>query len=76
MDTSLDIVVTWIVDGSEVDTSPNRISTNGATLSFSPVTTSDSGRYTCQLTATTFETYITVQQGNASDVVTIAVMGK
>ena len=50
-----------MVDGTAVDTSPDQISTAGATLSFSPVATSDSGRYTCQLTVTTSQTHVTVQ---------------
>ena len=61
MDTSPHTAVTWMVDGTAVDTSPDRISTGGATLSFSPVATSDSGRYTCQLTVTTSQTHVTVQ---------------
>ena len=54
-----------MVDGtnqiSTVVPSPDRISTGGATLSFSPVATSDSGRYTCQLTVTTSQAHVTVQ---------------
>ena len=50
-----------MVDGTAVDTSPDWISTGGATLSFSPVATSDNGRYTCQLTVTTSQTHVTVQ---------------
>ena len=61
VDTSPHTAVTWMVDGTAVDTSPDRISTGGATLSFSPVATSDSGRYTCQLTVTTSQTHVTVQ---------------
>ena len=61
MDTSPHTAVTWTVDGTAVDTSPDRISTGGATLSFSPVATSDSGRYTCQLTVSTSRTHVTVQ---------------
>ena len=61
VDTSLDIAVTWMVDGTAVDTSPVRISTAGATLSFSPAATSDSGSYTCQLIVNTSQTHIIVQ---------------
>ena len=61
VDTSPHTAVTWMVDGTAVDTSPDRISTAGATLSFSPVAISDSGRYTCQLTVTTSQTHVTVQ---------------
>ena len=49
------------MDGTAVDTSPDRISTTGGTLSFSPVATSDSGRYTCQLNVTISKTHVTVQ---------------
>ena len=62
MDTSLDIAVAWMVDGTAVNTSPNRISTAGATLSFTPVATTDSGKYTCELTLTVYETHVTVQR--------------
>ena len=61
MDTSLDIAVAWMVDGIAVNTSPNRISTAGATLRFTPVATTDSGRYTCELTLTVSQTHVTVQ---------------
>ena len=61
MDTSPHTAVTWMMDGTAVGTSPDRISTGVATLSFSPVATSDSGRYTCQLTVTTSQTHITVR---------------
>ena len=83
MDTSPDITVTWMVNGTAVHTSPDRTSTGGATLSFSPVATSDSGRYTCQLTVATSQTHITVQgpvestgrvitvEGNITDIVMV-----
>ena len=52
MDTTPQTAVTWMVDGVAVDTSPGRISTDGATLSFSPLTTLDTGNYTCICTVT------------------------
>ena len=62
MDTPTQTAVTWMVDGAAVDTSPGRISTDGATLSFSPLATSDTGSYTCELTVTEpHQTYVTVQ---------------
>ena len=61
MDTDLDIAVTWMVDGRAVDTSPDWISTAGVTLSFTPLATTDSGRYTCQLNVTVSQTHVTVQ---------------
>ena len=53
--------VTWIVDGEAVDTSTDRISSNGATLSFSPLTTSDTGSYTCTVTITGSQAYGSMQ---------------
>ena len=61
VDATPQIAVTWMVDGVAVDTSPSRISTDGATLSFSPVATSDTGNYTCTLTVTASQTHVTVQ---------------
>ena len=41
------------MNGSVIDTSQDgRISTDGDTLTFSPLTTSDSGSYTCTLAIT------------------------
>ena len=51
VDTTPQTAVTWMVDDGAVDTSPGRISTDGATLSFSPPATSDTGNYTCTLTS-------------------------
>ena len=53
MNTTLQTAVAWMVDGVAVDTSPGRISSDGATLSFSPLATSDTGNYTCTLTVST-----------------------
>ena len=61
VDTTPQTAVTWMVDGVAVDTSPGRISTDGTTLSFSPVATSDTGSYTCTLTTTISESRVTVQ---------------
>ena len=41
--------VTWMVNGRAVDTTSDRISIEGDTLTFSPLATSDTGRYTCEL---------------------------
>ena len=72
MDTTPQTAVTWMVDGVAVDTSPDRISTDGAILSFSPLATSDTGNCTCTLTVTTSQTHVTVQgpqQSEAEDVI-------
>ena len=66
--------VTWMVNGSVVDTSQDgRISTDGDTLTFSPLTTSDTGRYTCTLTITVSQMHVTVQEPMQSAVEGITV---
>ena len=63
VDTAVLIAVTWVVDGAAVDSSPGQISIVGATLSFSPLATSDTGNYTCELTVTApHQTHVTVQE--------------
>ena len=55
----------WTVNGTAVATSGDggRISTDGVSLIFSPLTTSDTGRYTCTLalTASPQTPHVTVQ---------------
>ena len=47
------VSVTWMVNGSGIDTSKDgHVTSNGENLIFSPVTTSDTGRYACTLTFT------------------------
>ena len=75
MDTTPQTAVTWMVDGVAVDTSPGRISTDGATLSFSPLATSDTGSYTCTLTVTTSQTHVTVQGAIQSAVESLNIEG-
>ena len=75
MDTTPQTAVTWMVDGVAVDTSPARISTDGATLSFSPLATSDTGSYTCTLTVTTSQTHVTVQGAIQSAVQSLNIEG-
>ena len=76
VDTTAQITVTWMVDGIAVDTSPGQISIDGATLSFSPLATSDTGNYTCTLTVTTSQTYVTAQGPQQSEVEGIIVQSK
>ena len=64
-----------MVDGVAVDTSPGRISTDGATLIFSPVATSDTGNYTCTLTVTASQTYVTVEEPEQSEMEGVVVGG-
>ena len=73
MDTILQTAVAWMVDDVAVDTSPGRISTDGATLSFSSLTTSDTGSYTCTLTVTASQIHVTAQGPQQSEVEDITV---
>ena len=52
------VLVTWMVNGSGIDTSKDgHVTSNGGQLIlFSPVTTSDTGRYTCALSITSPQT--------------------
>ena len=62
-----------MVDGAAVDTSSGRISSAEDTLSFSPLATSDTGSYTCELTVTAQQTHVTVQapQQSAGEDITV-----
>ena len=75
MDTISQRAVTWMVDGVAVDTSPGRISSDGATLSFSPLATSDTGNYTCTLTVTASQTHVTVEGRRQSEMKDVIVQG-
>ena len=75
MDTLSQRAVTWMVDGVAVDTSPSRISSDGGTLSFSPLATSDTGNYTCTLTVNVSQTYVTVQGPEQSEMEDVIVQG-
>ena len=61
VDTAPQTAVVWMIGGAAVDTSSGRISATGDNLSFSPLATSDTGSYTCQLTVTAQQTHITLQ---------------
>ena len=75
VDTTPQTAVTWMVDGVTVDTSPSRISIDGATLILSPLATSDTGNYTCTLTVTASQTHVTVHGAELSDVESLIVKG-
>ena len=75
VDTISQRAVTWMVDGVAVDTSPSRIFSDGATLSFSPLATSDTGNYTCTLTVTAFQTHVTVEGRRQSEMKDVIVQG-
>ena len=59
------VSVTWMVNGSEIDTARDgHVTSNGGQLIiFSPVTTSDTGRYTCTLSITSPHTTFIELQG-------------
>ena len=75
VDTTSQTAVTWMIDGVAIDTSPARISTDAATITFSPLATSDTGNYTCTLTITTSLSHVTVQGPEQSEIVDIIVQG-
>ena len=76
MEVAVQTVVTWMVNGRAVDTTSDRISTEGETLTFSPLTTSDTGRYTCELTINENLRYVTVERPVQSEETPIAVLSK
>ena len=76
MEAAVQPVVTWMVNGRAVDTTSDRISTEGDTLTFSPLATSDTGRYTCQLTIIENLRYITVEVPVQSEEKYVAVQSK
>ena len=76
VNTTLQSAVVWMVDGAAVDTSPGWISATGDALSFSPLATSDTGSYTCELTVTAQQTHVTVQAPQQSAVEHITVQSK
>ena len=72
VDTSPATAVSWRVSGTAVDTSPDRITASGDSLSFSPLATSDSGSYICEVTVTAQE-HTTVEQPGQSAAVEVTV---
>jgi len=72
VDTSPTTAVSWRVNGTAVKTSSDRITTSGDSLSFSHLATSDSGSYTCEVTATAQE-HTTVEQLGQSAAVEVTV---
>ena len=76
--TTVETEVVWKLNGSVVATSADgHISTAGVSLIFSPLTTSDTGTYTCTLTITTPQTpHVTVQGPVESEEEVITVQSK
>ena len=74
MNTSAQTAVVWMVGGAAVDTSPGQISATEDTLSFSPLATSDTGSYKCELNVTAQQTHVTIQAPEQSAVENITVL--
>ena len=74
MEAAVQPVVTWMVNNVAVDTTSDRISTEGDTLTFSPLATSDTGRYTCELTVAKDLRYVTVETPGQSEEKNVAVL--
>lgn len=67
--------VSWIFNCSEVAILPDRISTEGNTLAFSPLDISDAGRYICVLAITSLKEHVTEPQPKKSKEKLIKVQG-
>ena len=76
MEAAVQPLVTWIVKNRAVDTTSDRMSTEGDTLTISPLATSDTGSYTCELTVTENLRYVTVEAPVQSEEKTVAVLSK
>ena len=76
MEAAVQPVVTWMVNRSAVNTSLDWISTEGDTLTFSPLALSDTGRYTCELIATKDLTYYSIEAHGQSKEKYVAVLSK
>ena len=77
MDTTVETEVTWMVGNDPVATSADgHISAAGVSLIFSPLTTSDTGTYTCTLTITPQTPHVTVQGPVESEEEVITVQSK
>ena len=63
VDTPIESRVTWRVNGSVVNLNNDRISNEDNSLTFSSVTTSDTGFYACTLTLTSQNPYVAVRGG-------------
>ena len=78
MNTTVEREVTWMFGNDTVANSvDDHISITGVSLIFSPLTTSDTGTYTCTLTITTPQTpHVTVQRPVESEEEVITVQSK
>ena len=74
VDTTLSVVVSWTLNGSAVDISPNRITTPDTSLVFNPLATSDSGSYMCEVTV--LQDYVTAEESGESSLVAVVIEGR
>ena len=73
----VEATVTWRVNGVDLTTSGSSgISVEGTYLVFFPLTTSDTGTYTCTLSLTSNEPFITFIQEKTSEALEILVPSK
>ena len=56
--TPVEVSAAWTVNGSTVTSDDDRVILEGVSLILSPVTTSDSGNYTCTLNITSLRPYV------------------
>ena len=73
MDMSPATAVSWMVNDRAVNIS-DRITASGNSLSFSPLATSDSGSYTCEVTVTAQE-HTSVEEPGLSAAVNVTMEG-
>lgn len=78
VDTHLMVDTSWMANSSKLATTRDeRITISGSTLTFSPLNTSDSGRYTCTLTLSAPQMLYVVQGAvKSSEETTIAVKSR
>ena len=69
-------MITWSVNGSEIDTSGIEIKIISDILTFTHLTTSDSGSYVCCLSIPTTEMFITSESPKQSEEQIIIIQSK
>ena len=70
------MMITWSVNGSEIDTSGIEIKNISDTLTFTHLTTSDSGSYVCRLSIPTTEMFVTSESPKQSEEQIIIIQSK
>ena len=71
----VEVSAAWTVNGSTVTSDDDRVILEGVSLILSPVTTSDSGNYTCTLNITSLRQYVIFKVLNKA-IADLAVKGK